>query len=118
MKKRPQSIPSTTIKVKVGCGSLYVTIGVVDNGIVEIFTVLGKSGGCPACFLKTLSMMIAVSIRGGTPMGDIIKHLIGQRCPSPSFDDSVQYLSCPDAIGQVLRDKQKELKDIDSIREE
>jgi len=110
MKKRPKSVPSTSTKVKVGCGSLYVTIGVADGEIIEVFAVLGKAGGCATCFLKSVVMCIAIGIRGGAPVEDFIKHLIGQRCPTLSIENGITYLSCSDAIGQILRDRQKELK--------
>lgn len=110
MKKRPKETQATITKVKLTCGNCYIAISELDGEIFEVFTWVGKAGGCFACMMQSLTTSVALGIRNGVPVNEYIKHFVGQGCPSISFDDSVKYLSCVDAIGQILRDKQKELK--------
>jgi hypothetical protein len=51
-----------------------------------------------------------MGIRYGVPVEIYYKKLIGSRCLSPSMEDGVDYLSCADAIGQVLKKKAEELR--------
>ena len=102
MKKepRPRIIPSITARVETGCGNLYVTVGLTKEGQpFEVFAILGKSGGCAACQSAALTKSISQGIRHGVPVEEYLKLLIGVRCPSPG----IEVLSCPDAIGQVLK---------------
>jgi len=48
---RPEVILGTTTKVTTGCGNLYVTINHGQDGeFFEVFTQMGKAGGCAATF--------------------------------------------------------------------
>lgn len=106
---RPKEIKSTITRISLTCGKLYVTIGEHEGKVFEIFATIGKSGGCTTCFLQALTLSITQGIRHGVPVEVYIKKLIGSRCPSPSMDEGNQYLSCVDAIGQVLKKKDEEL---------
>jgi len=109
-KKRPKSVQSVTERVETGCGKLYITVSFLDNEVFEVFAALGKSGGCATCFLQSITTCITMGIRHGLPLEVFTKKLIGSRCPATSWEDGVQYLSCVDAIGQVLERTAKELK--------
>jgi ribonucleoside-diphosphate reductase alpha chain len=109
---RPKVINSSTIRVSLTCGKLYITIGEHENKIFEVFATIGKSGGCTTCFLQSLTLAISQGIRHGVPIEDFYKKLIGTRCPSPSLDEGIQYLSCVDAIGQTLKKKDESLQDV------
>jgi ribonucleoside-diphosphate reductase alpha chain len=91
------------------CGKIYITVGEQEGKVYEVFATIGKSGGCTTCFLQALTLSISQGIRHGVPLDIYVKKLIGTRCPSPSFDSGTNYLSCVDAIGQVLQKKAEEL---------
>jgi ribonucleoside-diphosphate reductase alpha chain len=107
---RPKEIKASVVRIQLTCGKLYVTVGENDNKVYEVFATIGKSGGCTTCFLQSLTLAISQGIRHGIPVDEFYNKLIGTRCPSPSLDEGNQYLSCVDAIGQVLKRKESEFK--------
>jgi ribonucleoside-diphosphate reductase alpha chain len=93
----------TTTKVTTGCGNLYITLNQDENGhFFEVFTQMGKAGGCAASQLEAVGRLVSLALRGGIDIKVIVEQLKGIRCPSPSWDKGKKIFSCSDAISRVL----------------
>lgn len=105
-RSRPKTTMGITEKVKIGCGNLYITANYDEDGICEVFTNLGRAGGCPSQSEAT-SRLISIALRSGIRAESIIEQLKGIRCHSTlrqrgKGDTGINVLSCPDAIGRTL----------------
>ena len=99
---RPARTYGSTERISTGCGNLYVTINEDDFGLCEVFTAMGKAGGCAASQLEAIGRLVSIALRAGINPKSIIKHLRGIRCPEIAWSGSVQIHSCADAIGIAL----------------
>ena len=100
---RPEVIIGTTTKVSTGCGNLYVTINVDEEGKpFELFTQMGKAGGCAASQLEAIGRLVSLGFRSNIEVKSIIEQLRNIRCPSPSWEKGQRIFSCADAIARVV----------------
>jgi ribonucleoside-diphosphate reductase alpha chain len=102
-RERQKVTSGTTRKVKIGCGNLYVTVNSDEDGICEVFTALGRAGGCPSQSEAT-SRLISLGLRSGIDISEITEQLKGIRCLSSIKSKQAEVLSCPDAIGRAMED--------------
>jgi ribonucleoside-diphosphate reductase alpha chain len=101
-RKRAKVTSGVTERVTTGCGHLYVTVNSDENGICEVFSHLGKTGGCAAAQLEATCRLISLALRAGIDVGSLVKQLRGIRCPSIAWEEGKSILSCADAIAAVL----------------
>ncbi len=104
-RQRPEITSGKTEKVKIGCGNLYVTVNYDEKGVCEVFTNLGRAGGCPSQSEAT-SRLASIALRSGVSVESVVEQLKGIRCHSTLRkkvnDKDIKVLSCPDAIGRAL----------------
>jgi ribonucleoside-diphosphate reductase alpha chain len=107
-RKRPKVTTGVTERVNTGCGYIYVTVNFDSQGISEVFSTLGKAGGCAAAQLEAISRLTSLALRSGIDIDSIVKQLRGIRCPSIAWEQGHAILSCADAIASVLEKYIKE----------
>ncbi|BCB95264.1 ribonucleotide-diphosphate reductase subunit alpha [Dissulfurispira thermophila] len=102
-KKRPPVIKGSTRLLKTGCGHLYVTINEDEDGKpFEVFTNIGKAGGCASSQSEAIGRLISLSLRSNIEPEEIVKQLKGISCHQPSWTEGGKILSCSDAIAKAI----------------
>ncbi len=92
-----------TRKMKTGCGNLYVTINEDEEGRpIEIFTQIGKAGGCVASQCEAMGRMTSLALRSGIDAQEIAKQMRGISCHLPVGYGGSKILSCADAMAQAM----------------
>lgn len=98
---RPTMTWGATEKIKIGCGSLFITVNRDENGICEVFTSTGKGGGCPSQSEAT-ARLVSIALRAGISIDEILSQLKGIRCPTTVRQPGLKCTSCPDAIARTI----------------
>ena len=94
-----------TYWIMTGCGKLYITINKDSNkNIIEVFSNMGKAGGCNQCFSEAKAKLISILLQSDVDVKHIIKQLVGIQCSRISEDPVYgKVLSCSDAVAKVLK---------------
>ena len=102
-KPRGEVAFGVTRKIKTGCGNLYVIINGDEEGRpMEIFTQIGKAGGCVASQCESMGRLSSLALRSGVQPEEIITQMRGISCHLPVGYGSEKVMSCADAMGQAL----------------
>ncbi|TET18242.1 MAG: vitamin B12-dependent ribonucleotide reductase, partial [Dehalococcoidia bacterium] len=101
-RKRSKVTSGVTERVTTGCGYIYVTVNSDEQGICEVFSSLGKAGGCASAQLEATCRLISLALRSGVDVASVVRQLRGIRCPSIAWEGGKAVLSCADAIASVL----------------
>ncbi|MBI5360739.1 MAG: vitamin B12-dependent ribonucleotide reductase [Planctomycetes bacterium] len=102
-KPRPDLTQGVTRKMRTGCGNIYVTLNYDENNKpFEVFSIMGKAGGCAASQSEAIARLISFALRSGAELTEVVKQLKGISCHSIAWGKSGKILSCADAIAKAL----------------
>ena len=101
-RNRPMVLKGKTIRVRTGCGSMYVTINEDDKGPFELFSTIGKAGGCAASQAEAIGRLISLAWRSGVEPMEVQKELIGINCHKPAGFGKNKVTSCADALAKAI----------------
>ncbi len=102
-RERPKILKGWTYQMQTGCGPLYVTVNEDTTGLFELFTTMGKAGGCAASQSEAIGRMVSLAWRSGIQARQVIKQLQGISCHSPSGFGENKILSCADAVAKAIQ---------------
>jgi len=101
-RQRPGSIKGLTDRVRTGHGNMYVTVNFDEKSHpFEVFTTLGKAGGCDSANLEAISRLISLTLRSGIDPSQVVQQLKGITC-CPIWDNGISIRSTPDAVAMIL----------------
>jgi ribonucleoside-diphosphate reductase alpha chain len=99
---RPAVVKGVTERIRTGHGNMYITINFDEEGRpFEVFTTLGKAGGCDSAQLEAISRLVSLALRSGIDPAQVVDQLKGITC-CPAWDSGVMVRSAPDAVALAL----------------
>jgi ribonucleoside-diphosphate reductase alpha chain len=101
-RERPKVLKGWTYQMQTGCGPLYVTVNQDSTGLFELFTTMGKAGGCAASQSEAIGRLVSLAWRSGIQARQVVKQLQGISCHSPSGFGENKILSCADAVAKAI----------------
>ena len=102
LRGRPQEMTGVTERIRTGHGNMYITINFDEAGKpFEVFTTLGKAGGCDSAQLEAISRLVSLALRSGIDIKTVVEQLRGITC-CPAWDNGVLVRSAPDAVALAL----------------
>ena len=103
VRNRPISLNGTTHQMETGCGFLYVTINKDERGFFELFTNMGKAGGCAASQSEALGRTVSLAWRSGVQPEQVIRQLLDISCHAHSGFGANRIHSCADAVAKAIQ---------------
>jgi len=122
-KTRPEILDGHIKKVRVACGSLFISVGVSNSQVTEVFLNGSKLGGCRAN-QECIGRLLSLALRHNIPLEEIIDQTEMILCPActrakAKLTDPEKIkdypTSCSDAVAKFLTtilDQQKKLKEV------
>ena len=102
---RPRRMAGMTSLVRTGHGNMYTTINYDQDGKpFEVFTTVGKAGGCDSAQIEAISRLISLGLRSGIEPEEITRQLRGITC-CPKWDEGIQVRSIPDGVALALENR-------------
>ncbi|MDY0212519.1 MAG: vitamin B12-dependent ribonucleotide reductase [Desulfuromonadaceae bacterium] len=101
-RNRPRKLSGATYQMETGCGPLYVTINEDQHGLFEVFTTMGKAGGCAASQCEALGRLVSLAWRSGVQARQAVKQLIGISCHKHAGFGANRITSCADALAKAI----------------
>ncbi len=103
VRKRPSALKGWTYRMQTGCGPLYVTINEDEAGLFELFTTMGKAGGCAASQSEAIGRLVSLAWRSGVQVNQVVKQLVDISCHSQSGFGENRIRSCADAVAKAIQ---------------
>ncbi len=100
---RPKALKGWTYQMQTGCGPLYVTVNEDKTGLFELFTTMGKAGGCAASQAEAMGRLVSLAWRSGVQARQVVKQLLGISCHCPSGFGENKVTSCADAVAKAIQ---------------
>ena len=98
---RPKVVEGRNYKIKTAHGNMYVGIQYWDGKVYEVFTNVGKDGGCVSAYMSGITRTATLALRHGVPLKEIVEQLKDISCHS-IWDDGVLIASPVDGIAFAL----------------
>ncbi|ABA89093.1 ribonucleoside diphosphate reductase, adenosylcobalamin-dependent [Syntrophotalea carbinolica DSM 2380] len=114
-RERPRALTGKTYQMSTGCGPLYVTINQDNSGLFELFTTMGKAGGCAASQCEAIGRLVSLAWRSGVQARQVVKQLIGITCHKPAGFGENRVTSCADAVARAILTHMQMETDDDSV---
>jgi ribonucleoside-diphosphate reductase alpha chain len=103
VRKRPSALKGWTYRMQTGCGPLYVTINEDEAGLFELFTTMGKAGGCASSQSEAIGRLVSLAWRSGVQVNQVVKQLVDISCHSQSGFGENRIRSCADAVARAIQ---------------
>ncbi|HEY6009762.1 MAG TPA: TSCPD domain-containing protein, partial [Geobacteraceae bacterium] len=113
-RERPQVLVGKTYQMKTGCGPLYITINEDEHGLFEVFTTMGKAGGCAASQCEALGRLVSLAWRSGLDVESVIRNLRGISCHKPAGFGANRVLSCADALALAVQSHYSPTREVET----
>ncbi len=102
-RERPRALKGSTYQMETGCGPLYITVNEDERGVFELFTTMGKAGGCASSQCEAIGRLVSLAWRSGVQARQTVKQMIGITCHKPAGFGNNRVTSCSDAVAKAIQ---------------